>query len=133
MSATPETHPAAAGPDRHPAPASPVAVWPLAAASLLAGAERDKRQAPRRAHLSRGAAFQATPKRRLDCILKDISDLGCRLVGVGIDGIQSPFVLTLQDDPAPRACEVVWRRRRMIGVRFVSPTGAAASEDANEA
>lgn len=92
------------------------------------GAER--RRAERRTVLDSAAAFQNAPLRRFNCVVRDISDTGARLIGADIDIIQARFVLAIRDDgQEPRICQVVWRRNRMIGVRFI-PRRAATATDA---
>ncbi|TBW39056.1 PilZ domain-containing protein [Siculibacillus lacustris] len=78
----------------------------------------ERRHDPRVPQLAAARAVQTKPFRSFDCILRDISEGGCRLVGVAIDSIHSPFLLTLPGWPAPRHCEVAWRARKSIGVRF---------------
>lgn len=89
-------------------------------------ASREQRRAPRRIVLDRAVAFQNLPLRRFSCVVRDISDTGARLIGADIDAIRGSFVLTIQGKTTePRVCEVVWRRHRVIGVRFV-PVAAKA-------
>lgn len=86
------------------------------------GAER--RTEERFSRLEAATAIQRKPPRSFDCILRDISEHGCRLVGVGIDAIHAPFVLAL--GPRHRLCDVVWRSKKMVGVRFVAVRPADA-------
>lgn len=79
----------------------------------------DRRDAARHACLSAAKALQVTPRRQINCIIKDISDTGCRLVGVDVDTLRSPFLLCASDWAVPRRCDVRWRSRKTIGVRFI--------------
>ncbi len=63
---------------------------------------------------------QIKPPRNYDCVLRDISEHGCRLVGVGIEGIRGPFQMTTGGTHT-RLCDVAWRGRKTIGVRFLPP------------
>jgi hypothetical protein len=81
---------------------------------------RERRSGERRRTLGRAIAFQSAPLRRFACVIRDFSEGGCRLVGADIDVIHSRFVLSLDGLAGePRRCEVAWRQRRMIGVRFL--------------
>lgn len=97
---------------------------------------RERRVARRVPRLDRAFAFQASPLRRFCCVVRDVSDTGCRLVGADIDAIHSRFVLTVPSEgKPPQLCTVVWRQRRMIGVAF-APYGRAGEPprpDADEA
>jgi hypothetical protein len=79
----------------------------------------DRRSEKRFRRLEAAHALQAGPRRTFDCILRDISEHGCRLVGVGIDTIRSPFLLVLPGNGRTRRCEVAWRARKSIGVHFL--------------
>lgn len=79
---------------------------------------KERRGGGRVACLLGAVATQVSPLRNFRCIVKDMSVTGCRVVGVDIDTIQSPFLLRVDNWPAERACEVAWRAKKMIGVRF---------------
>lgn len=81
----------------------------------------ERRQAERRECLSPAVAVQRAPMKKIRCIVKDISETGCRLVGVDVDTVHSPFLLRAVDWEAPRECDVRWRDRKTIGVSFSLP------------
>lgn len=90
----------------------------------------ERRQAERRECLSPALAVQLAPMKKIRCIVKDISETGCRLVGVDVDTVHSPFLLRAVDWDAPRECDVRWRDRKTIGVRFSVPyPGAKSTSD----
>lgn len=81
--------------------------------------ERDRRIAARRKVLVK-AEVMAKSRRHysIPCILKDISDTGCQIVGTMIEGIKGEFYLKTDLFPEPRMCIVSRRSRRVIGARF---------------
>lgn len=81
----------------------------------------ERRKAERRGCLAPALAVQLAPSRRFRCIVKDISETGCRLVGVDLDTVHSPFLLSAEGWQGPRECDVRWRERKTIGVRFSVP------------
>ena len=56
----------------------------------------------------------------LPCRLRDISDTGARLE-VDTPSVPDTFELIVEMDGLEAACEVIWRRQSVIGVRFVGP------------
>lgn len=90
----------------------------------------EQRRAERKLVLHGATAFQSSPLRRFNCVVRDVSSNGARLVGADIDIISERFVLAIRDDAdgtaEPRFCQVVWRRHRMIGVRFIARSAATA-------
>jgi hypothetical protein len=87
----------------------------------------DRRTEKRFSRLEPARAVQSKPQRSFACVLRDISEHGCRLVGVGIEAIHSPFQL-IAGGAHTRHCEVVWRSKKTIGVRFVAAEADPASE-----
>ena len=62
-----------------------------------------------------------------DCIVRNLSEAGaCVDLGTTL-GVPDCFVLNIEADRISRACQVVWRTERRIGVRFPEPAGSAQS------
>lgn len=81
--------------------------------------DQDRRIAARRKVLLRAeVAAKSSRHYTIPCILKDVSDTGCQIVGTMIDGIKGEFYLKSDLFPEPRACVVSRRSRRIIGARF---------------
>jgi hypothetical protein len=59
-----------------------------------------------------------------ECILRDVSLDGARLLVANTFGIPSEFRLFVGDEPE-RACFVRWRKTRQLGVQFLSPALAS--------
>ena len=61
------------------------------------------------------------------CILKDLTPEGCQVVGTGAEAVEDVFYLSVEGLGDPRKCEVIWRKKNMIGGRFVEalPAGLA--------
>ena len=58
------------------------------------------------------------------CVLSDVSETGARIAVEDGDTVPDTFVLLLDGNgSARRTCDVVWRERFQIGVRF-RPQGA---------
>ena len=56
-----------------------------------------------------------------DCTVRNLSDEGaCVDLGTTL-GVPDCFVLNIEADRISRACQVVWRTERRIGVRFPEP------------
>lgn len=89
----------------------------------------ERREAERHECLAPARALQLAPRRQFNCVIKDISETGCRVVGVDVDTVHSPFLLKSGDWREPRVCDVRWRGRKTIGVRF-SPTTSGDDPDA---
>lgn len=53
-----------------------------------------------------------------ECTIMDISKRGAKIVPDGLSAIPDCFDLVLGDQKR-QACEVVWRRGRMLGIKFV--------------
>lgn len=78
----------------------------------------EKRKAPRHrvykgAHISFRGLHAA-----IDCVVRDYSDLGARLIVESPIGVPDRFDLVSSDHPI-RACRVIWRSAKEMGVAFV--------------
>lgn len=78
----------------------------------------ERRTAERHDCLGAAQALQLSPRKEYRCIVKDVSESGCRLVGVDLDHVRSPFLLRMSQWSRPRECDVRWRARKTIGVAF---------------
>jgi hypothetical protein len=54
----------------------------------------------------------------IDCVVRDYSDTGARLVVESPVGIPDRFDLVRENFPAV-ACRVIWRRATQVGVEFI--------------
>ena len=75
----------------------------------------EKRKSPRR---DLGLAAVVTWPRPVPCTISDISATGARLTTDHIDMLPDKFDLALNAD-IMRKCEVVWRRKNQVGVKFL--------------
>jgi hypothetical protein len=79
---------------------------------------KEKRRARRR-QIRYAAWVAAESGSLLGCALSDISDTGARIDIEDTDTIPDRFMLWLAGNgSARRACSVVWRQPKQIGVRF---------------
>ena len=97
---------------------------------MVTSPTRERRGGERVECLMGALAEQSNPRKSYKCFVKDMSDGGCRLVGVDIAAVRSPFVLFLAVWPDGRRCEVAWRRKRMIGVQFGDWVGGGSPRPA---
>jgi hypothetical protein len=80
--------------------------------------KKDKRKTRRRA-IRRSAWLALAPGELHGCMLSDISDAGVRIEVEDAEPIPDHFVLFLSNNGAARrACRVVWRNARQLGVKF---------------
>ena len=74
-----------------------------------------ERRAAHRQIVNRPAKFQERPGVR-DCIIRDISDTGVRLVVPG--GLASDQFTLFERNVVERRCVVIWRIGELAGARF---------------
>lgn len=80
--------------------------------------ERKKTRVP--AWISYGASTTPIP-----CVLWDVSDGGARITAAHSNILPDTFVLILNKATnAHRFCQVVWRRKPHIGIKFIEPSEA---------
>jgi hypothetical protein len=89
----------------------------------------EHRLAQRRRVLKGAAIWLAGRMSTMDCVVRDLSEEGCRLKTDGVAWAPDSFELSLGQGAVIEQCKVVWRRAGEIGVRFVrlspgSPTAA---------
>jgi hypothetical protein len=94
---------------------------------MAKGKIQDKRKTPRRP--MRYLAWLAlTPNERRGCLLSDISATGARIDVDDSKVIPDRFLLLLSGTgTARRACQVMWRKPKQIGVKFESHLADAES------
>jgi PilZ domain. len=79
----------------------------------------DNRSAPRHrtlkgAHIVLNEGFST-----IDCMVRNMSETGAKLVVASVVGIPSRFDLAM-DDGRRFSCEIAWKSETEIGVRFLS-------------
>lgn len=81
----------------------------------------EKRSRPRRSLSYRARLVSTDGRQHFDCTFADISETGARLVVEDPDAIpDSVRLLLAQGRGIHRHCEVVWRAKDRIGVRFLA-------------
>jgi hypothetical protein len=89
--------------------------------------EGERRRAPRQKSLLRGMIYYNNRRNAVDCLIRDISAHGARLIFS--DSFTTPDVLDLhipQKDQTLRV-HVIWRSGQECGVAFAQAASAAAS------
>jgi c-di-GMP-binding flagellar brake protein YcgR len=79
---------------------------------------KERRQSTRKDGLSVGIIAYGRDRRKMHCVLLDISDGGAKLVPADRLNCPDRFSLAIIDQPT-RDCEVVWREHSRVGVKFV--------------
>jgi PilZ domain len=80
--------------------------------------DKDKRTARRRP-MRYSAWLALGPGETQPCVLSDISDTGARIDVKNPKALPDQFLLFLsKSGSARRACRVIWRKARQIGVKF---------------
>jgi len=86
--------------------------------SMRAPTKHFERQVRRVRHVS--AWIVLTGQANQECDVMDISKKGAKIAVQLLSNVPQRFELAfLQDGIKRRACEVIWRRGKMIGVQFV--------------
>ena len=84
----------------------------------------ERRRTLRKAFSHPAGLFYPDGKRICECIMRDISDTGARLLieeprDSEIDDFPSEFILTIsKSGNVYRRCKLVWRRNNELGVNF---------------
>jgi hypothetical protein len=76
----------------------------------------ESRRAPRRNVLR--AARISFGKKRLTCMVRNLSATGASIEGAKLTQVPDTFTLVLEMESTERPCRVVWRKKARIGVRF---------------
>lgn len=79
----------------------------------------DKRLAPRRNTMIRAQIVFGGGNRRVDCVIRNLSDGGAKLEVNSVGSIPQTFDLVAPDH-RPHACRVAWRALKELGVQFLS-------------
>jgi|SRR3974390_539965 len=79
--------------------------------------EQQKRS--RRLRTLKGGSIRFRGDAGIDCIIRNMSATGARLEVENPIGIPGKFTLVSMPENMRRRCQVVWRRGKRIGVRFV--------------
>lgn len=78
----------------------------------------ERRQAPRRNTVILATIVFDGGRRRMSCIIRNLSDSGARLEVDKVIGVPNTFDL-VATGYQPRACRVAWRALKELGVQFV--------------
>jgi hypothetical protein len=84
-------------------------------------AAQRERSAVRRRVLKSGTIAFHQRFSSIPCVVRDLSSTGAHLRVEGTINVPNSFDLIVDLDGLEAGCEVVWRRNKEIGVRFVSP------------
>jgi hypothetical protein len=87
------------------------------AAMEVPGATQKRRVSRRRVFKGAQISFRGL-RAAIDCTVRDISDLGARLIVESPIGVPDRFDL-VQNGRESRFCRVVWRKATQIGVEFI--------------
>ncbi len=82
---------------------------------------KERRTSPRRRILKGAIATFQDRRFTVACTVRDLSATGARLRVEGSVPAPDKFVLVIEADHSEADCEVVSRKGKDIGVRFVSP------------
>jgi PilZ domain-containing protein len=77
----------------------------------------EKRSTPRQRTLKGGRIVFNNARSTFDCVIRNLSDKGARLEVASVIGMPDSFDLMLPDG-TKRACQVIWRKPKEIGVAF---------------
>ncbi len=89
--------------------------------------DTDKRAEPRRRVLKGAVIWFAGHMSTLDCVVRDLTEHGCRLRTDGATWAPETFELSLGQGAIIEKCRVVWRRSGEIGVAFIREGEASSS------
>lgn len=90
----------------------------------------EKRTEHRRRVLKGAAIWLSDRMSTLDCVVRDLTEHGCRLKTDGALWAPSEFELALGQDAIIERCRVVWRKPGEMGVRFLPREGSAGEHHA---
>ncbi len=79
---------------------------------------KERRRSPREKGLRSGRITYSRDGASMVCVVLDLSSHGARLTPADMHQCPSRFSLRLAGKPA-RECEVVWREKAQMGVKFV--------------
>ena len=96
--------------------------------ALLEQEPGDKRISSRRRVLKAGRAASNDRHLTVSCTVRDISDTGARLRLDTSLGVPDTFELIIEIDGLEVNCEVVWRSKNEVGVRFLAAPRRTATK-----
>jgi hypothetical protein len=79
----------------------------------------EKRLSPRRNTMIEALVIFDAGRRRMPCIIRNLSDTGAKLEVSSVAGVPNTFDL-IAPGHRPHACRVAWRSLREMGVEFTS-------------
>jgi|SRR5207248_7438324 len=91
---------------------------PVAAAASAAADNTERRISPRRRVLKNAMIVFQSGYCTLKCLILNMSDSGAQLMPADVTQCPGEFVLRPQVGQQ-RACEVVWKKGSLVGVRYV--------------
>src|SRR5882757_8292510 len=80
----------------------------------------DKRRAPRQRVLKGGKIIALDQWTLVDCLIRDISDTGAKIICKDQMAVPVEFRLLIPSENSIRSARVVWRKDDMIGITFTS-------------
>lgn len=86
-------------------------------------AEDEHRNAPRHRVLKAGTIEFGGGA--IDCVVRNLSETGAALEVPSPVGIPERFTLVVPQEHITRACRVMWRKEKRIGVAFTSESNIA--------
>lgn len=94
--------------------------------TIQAMAHDDRRTSRRRRVIRRGKVIFRNHTCIMDCMILDISEGGARIRPVDTAYLPEDFTLRIHDGEV-RHCELVWRSKDVLGVRFLTPAHAPSA------
>lgn len=82
--------------------------------------EENKRRTPRLRTLKGAKILYRNGWGIVDCLIRDMSDTGARLVCKDTTAVPAEFTLLVNNEEVVRDAKVVWRRQDMLGIEFTS-------------
>lgn len=79
--------------------------------------KKNRRKSSRKLTVMGGTIVYGKHRRKMKCVVLNISDGGARLLPADLHKCPDRFSLTITDQPI-RDCEVVWRDYECVGVMF---------------
>lgn len=84
----------------------------------MGGRHMGERREHSRQRTFKGGSIQFGISAGIDCVIRNMSDIGACLVVVSPIGIPDDFTLLIKPELRKRHCHVQWRSADKIGVRF---------------
>jgi hypothetical protein len=100
-------------------PQNTVVQFRTTSSALVKQEPHDARVALRRRVLKAGVVASNDRHLTMNCTVRDVSDTGARLRVEGSLSAPDTFELIIEIDGLEASCEVVWRSKSEVGVRFL--------------